>query len=99
MDGDGEMYSARFIRVDAEANTLTVVARYTKVNEGGVVPDERNSVAPGPEDWISFDATYRWVLGTSWIEGGVGADHRNQKWANDQDVVGRAWLRWSRPFR
>ena len=30
MDGDGEMYSARYIRVDSSANTIYGGARYTQ---------------------------------------------------------------------
>ena len=99
MDGDGEMYSARWVHVDAAARTLSAVARYTKINEGGAVPDTRHSIAPGPEDWISLDVTYRRSLGAGWVEGGRGVDQRDQKWIDDEDVLGRAWLTWHHPFR
>ena len=47
MDGDGTMYSARFISVDSAANTLTVVARYTRSTRSLVEPDTIHSVAAG----------------------------------------------------
>jgi hypothetical protein len=99
MDGDGQMYSARFVRVDPAANTLSAVARYTKVNEGGAVPDSRHSIAPGPEDWISLDVSYRYRLGNGWIEGGAGVDQRDRQWNNTESTLGRAWLSWTVPLR
>jgi len=99
MDGDGQMYSARFVRLDAAANTLSAVARYTMVNEGGVVPDTRHSIAPGPEDWISLDLTYRRPLWNGWIEGGVGVDQRDAKWQDSESTLPRAWISWTTPLR
>jgi hypothetical protein len=99
MDGDGEMISARFVRIGASGDALTAVARFTAVNEGGAVPDERHSITAGPEDWISVDVSYRRLFGSDWIEAGVGVDQRDQKWIDDEDVLGRAWVTWHRPFR
>ncbi len=95
MDGDGTMYSARFIRIDSAANTLTVVARYTKVNEALVEPDTIHSVAEGAEDWISLDVSYRRVLRSGWLEGGVGVDSQDRKWQGDEAVLPRAYLTWN----
>jgi hypothetical protein len=95
MDGDGTMYSARFIRIDSAANTLTVVARYTKVNEALVEPDTIHSVAEGAEDWISLDVSYRRVLRSGWLEGGVGVDSQDRKWKGDEAVLPRAYLTWN----
>ena len=95
MDGDGQMYSARFVRVDEASNTLSVVARYTMVNEGGTEPDARHSIAPGPEDWISLDVTYKHDFGQGWIEGGLGVDRRDQVWRGEEHTLGRAWLSWN----
>jgi hypothetical protein len=99
MDGDGQMYSLRYVRVDETAATVTAVLRYSLINEGGVVPDTRHSIAPGPEDWISLDVSYRRMMGEGWVEGGVGGDHRDQKWQEEEDVMPRVWLTWSRAFR
>jgi hypothetical protein len=99
MDGDGQMFSARYVRVDAAARTLSAVARYTKVNEGGIVPDLRHSIAPGPEDWISLDVTYRHPFASGWIEGGLGVDQRDRETSGDSSTLPRAWLRWNRPVR
>lgn len=99
MDGDGQMYSARFVHLDAAANTLSAVARYTLVNEGGVEPDTRHSIAPGPEDWISLDVTYRRPLWDGWIEGGVGVDQRDAQWQDSDSTLPRAWISWTAPLR
>ena len=93
------MYSIRFVQVDAAANTFTAIARYSKVNEGGVVPDPKNSVAAGPEDWISLDFTYRRMFDKGWIEAGVGGDQQDRTWKNTERTLGRAYLTWNRPFR
>jgi hypothetical protein len=95
MDGDGEMYSARWVHVDAAARTLSAVARFTKINDGGGEPDTRHSIAPGPEEWISLDVTYKHVLGPGWIEGGLGVDQRDQSWKGEEHTFGRAWLSWN----
>jgi Capsule assembly protein Wzi len=99
MDGDGEMYSARFVRVGAAADTFTTIVRYSKINQGGVVPDPRHSIAPGPEDWISLDVSYRRAVGSSWIEGGLGIDQRDREWRDDDTTLPRAWLSWNRSLR
>ena len=99
MDGDGEMYSARYIRVDSAANALTVLARYSKINEGGGVPDDRHSIAPGPEDWISLDVSYRLALRSGWLEAGVGVDSQDRKWRGDEAVLARAYATWNYALR
>ncbi len=95
MDGDGDMYSARYISVDSEANTLTVVARYSRINQNRVEPDTIHSVAQGAEDWISLDLSYRRVLRSGWLEGGVGVDSQDRKWKGDEAVLPRAYLNWN----
>jgi hypothetical protein len=99
IDGDGDSYSVRFIHLDPAANTLSLVARYSKINEGGQVPDTRHSVAAGPENWIGLDASYRRHFGNDWFELGFGGDHRDRMWKDEQVLVGRAWLQWNHAFR
>ena len=102
MDGDGTMLSARYIRTSAVGHVFAAVARVASINEGGVVPDTRHSIAPGPEDWISLDLSYRYSFGNSdWIEAGIGVDQREQEWTadDDEDLLGRAWLTWNHGFR
>jgi hypothetical protein len=99
MDGDGQMYSARFVRVDAAANTFSAVGRYSKINQGGAEPDTRHSVAPGPEEWISLDVSYRRVIGNGWIEGGVGVDQRDRDWNDTRSTLPRLWLSWTATLR
>jgi Capsule assembly protein Wzi len=99
MDGDGDMYSARYIRVDSAANTLTLLVRYSRINEGGTVPDTQHSFALGAEDWISLDASYRRTLRSGWLEGGVGVDSRDRKWKGDQVVLPRAYVNWNYALR
>ena len=99
MDGDGTMYSARFIHVDSSANTLTVLARYSRINEGGSVPDTRHSFAQGPEDWISLDLSYRRVVRSGWLEGGVGVDSQDRQWQGDEAILPRAYLTWNYALR
>jgi hypothetical protein len=59
MDGDGEMYSIRYLLTPASGTLWSAVARYTKINQGGVEPDTRHSIAPGPEEWWSVDVAHR----------------------------------------
>jgi len=99
MDGDGQMISARFVRVDASADTLTAIARYTKVNEGGNVPDERHSIAPGPEDWVSIDLMYRLPYRSGWIEASAGADYQDRKWNGTDAVLPRLSVSWHHEFQ
>jgi hypothetical protein len=99
MDGDGEMYSARFVQVDAASNTFTAIARYSKVNEGGGVPDPLNSVAAGPEDWISLDFAYRRMFAGGWVEAGIGGDRQDRTWKNTERTLGRAYLTWHQTLR
>ena len=94
MDGDGEMFSLRYLRVAPGGATFTAVARYTDVNQGGFEPDERHSFAPGPESWLSLDLGYRWPLASGWVEVGVGADQRDRDWNNGDVLLGRAFVSW-----
>ncbi len=98
MDGDGQMYSARFVRVGASAATLTALLRFTAVNEGGTVPDTRHTVAPGPEEWWSLDVGYRYPMRRGWVEAGAGVDHRDREWNDSSAVLGRAWVSWRQEF-
>jgi hypothetical protein len=99
MDGDGEMISARYIRTLSSGNTLTAIARVTSVNEGGGEPDLRHTIAPGPEDWISLDLSYRHALRGGWLEGGVGVDSEDRKWQGEETVLARAYLTWNYALR
>jgi hypothetical protein len=99
MDGDGEMYSGRFVHVDAAERTLSAVLRYSAINEGGVVPDLRHTVAPGPEDWWSLDVAYRYPLPGGWIEASAGADYRDREWNDTTALLPRASVTWRQEFR
>jgi hypothetical protein len=99
MDGDGEMLALRYMRVAPSGATLTAVARYTEVNQGGNVPDERHSFAPGAEEWLSLDVGYRWPLAAGWVEAGVGGDQRDRDWNDSSALLGRAYLNWRHEFR
>ncbi len=92
MDGDGEMFSLRYVRVGQGGSTWTAVARYTEVNQGGFEPDERHSYALGPEQWTSLDLVYRHPLASGWLEAGVGADQRQRDWNDSDALLGRAYL-------
>jgi hypothetical protein len=99
MDGDGQMYSLRYVRVDDSTAMLSALLRYTLVNQGGVVPDIRNTLAPGPEDWWSVDVAYRYPLRTGWVEAGAGADYQHRSWNETQALLPRAWFSWRHEFR
>jgi len=98
MVGDGQRYSARFMHVSASAATLTALLRYTAVNEGGVVPDTRHTVAPGPEDWWSLDVTYRHPMAGGWIEASAGTDYRDRAWNDTEAVLPRGSVSWHYEF-
>ena len=99
MDGDGEMYGLRYMRVDGSARTLTALLRYTMVNEGGAVPDTRHTVAPGPEDWWSVDVTYRWPISSGWIEATAGGDYQDREWNDTDAVLPRFAVSWRHEFQ
>ena len=99
MDGDGETYGLRYVRVDAGASVLTGLLRYTMVNRGGAVPDPHHSIAPGLEDWWSVDATYRRPLGSGWIEASAGGDYRDRKWNDRTAMIPRVSLTWHHEFQ
>jgi hypothetical protein len=99
MDGDGQMYSARYVRVTREAATMTGLLRYTLINENGVEPDERHSIAPGPEDWMSLDFIYRHPLPGGWIEATVGGDYRDREWNDSDALLPRLSVAWRREFQ
>jgi hypothetical protein len=99
MDGDGETYGFRYMRVDAGASVLTGLLRYTMINRGGAVPAPHHSIAPGPEDWWSVDATYRRPLGSGWIEASAGGDYRDRKWNGTTAVIPRVSLTWHHEFQ
>jgi hypothetical protein len=98
MDGDGEMLSARYVLVPAQGTLWTALARYTKINQGGDVPDTRHSIAPGPEEWWSVDLEHRREFGFGSVELGIGADSRKRDWNGTDAVLFRAWLTWQHEF-
>jgi hypothetical protein len=99
MDGDGEMYSVRYIKVEEDGATWGALARFTGVNQGGEVPDTRHSVAPGPEDWISVDVSYRRPAPWGWWELAIGADYREREWDNTDALLPRVSLNWHHESR
>jgi hypothetical protein len=98
MDGDGEMISARYVRVPSTGTLWTGLVRYTKVNQGGVVPDPHNSVAPGPEEWWSIDLQHRRDFHFGSLELGIGADGRDRDWNDTDAVLFRAYLTFQHEF-
>jgi hypothetical protein len=98
MDGDGEMYSARFTHVAAAGTSWGALVRLSEINQGGEVPDTRHSIAPGPEQWLSLDLSYRRPMSSGWIEGGVGADYRERDWDSTDALLARASLIWHYEF-
>jgi len=98
MDGDGEMISARYVRVPSTGTLWTGLVRYSKINQGGVVPDPHNSVAPGPEEWWSIDLQHRRDFPFGSLELGVGADGRDRDWNNTDAVLFRAYLTFQHEF-
>lgn len=98
MDGDGQMISLRYVRTGVGADTLTAVARYTKVNENGGEPDQKNSVARGHENWTSLDVSYRRPVGKGWVEAAVGVDQIDRVWKATDATLPRASLSWRQPF-
>jgi hypothetical protein len=99
MDGDGNTFGARYVRVDASATTLTVLARYSEINQGGTFPDTLHSVAPGPEDWWSLDVSYRRLFGNGWIEASLGGDYRDREWNETSAFLPRFSVSWRQEFQ
>ena len=98
MDGDGLQYAARLLYVPSSGSTWNFMVRYTELNRGGAVNNIQNYVAPGPENWWSFDVSYRRPLSRGWIELGVGADDEDRLWNDTSAFLPRATLTWSREF-
>jgi len=98
IDGDSEQYAVRYILAPADGTTWSFAVRYSELNRGGAYPDVRNSVAPGPEDWWSLDATYRRPVPKGWIEVGVGVDREDRKWDDDTAVLPRGTFTWHYGF-
>jgi len=99
MDGDGEMYSLRYMHIGASEVNWTVLARYTRVNQGGGEPDTRHSVAPGPEEWWSLDLSRRWLAGPGWIEVGAGGDYQDREWDDSSALLARLSVTWHHRFQ
>jgi hypothetical protein len=98
MDGDGETFGLRYMRVNANADTFTALLRYNMINEGGADPDTRHTVAPGPEDWWSIDFTYRRPMPGGWLEASVGADYQDRLWNETTALLPRAAVSWRHEF-
>ena len=98
MDGDGEMYSIRYLLTPSSGTLWSAVARYTRINEGGVEPDTRHSIAPGPEEWWSIDVAHRRDTPFGEVELGVGADARDREWDDGDANLFRAYLTWRHQF-
>ncbi len=99
MDGDGETYGVRYMRLAADASSVTTLLRYSQVNEGGAVPDTRNTVAAGPEDWWSLDLTYRRPMRGGWIEASAGADYEDRRWNDTTALLPRIYVSWRHQFQ
>jgi hypothetical protein len=98
MDGDGEMYSIRYLLTPSSGTLWSAVARYTKINQGGLEPDTRHSIAPGPEEWWSIDVAHRRDTPFGEVELGIGADARDREWDDSDANLFRAYLTWRHQF-
>jgi hypothetical protein len=99
MDGDGETFGLRYMRLAADASSITTLLRYSTINEGGAEPDNRHTVAPGPEDWWSLDLTYRRPMKGGWIEASAGADYEDRQWNDTTALLGRFYVSWRHEFQ
>ncbi len=63
------------------------------INEGGVVPDTRHSVAPGRRglDRASTCSYRAPAFGTAGSKAGVGVDIQDREWKGDEAVLPRAY--------
>ena len=99
MDGDGDMYSARYIR----STVQPIPSRCWRATAGSIraAPSRTRIIRSpqGAEDWISLDVSYRRVLRSGWLEGGVGVDSQDRKWKGDQAVLPRAYVTWNYALR
>jgi hypothetical protein len=98
MDGDGLQYGGRFLLIPDDGSTLSLMVRYSKLNRGGALDPAKNFVALGPEDWWSFDASYRRPVLSGWVEIGVGADQEDRKWNGTSAFLPRGTLTWHYGF-
>ena len=98
MDGDGDMISARYLRTPRDGQLWTGMLRYTQINDGGVEPDPKHSIAPGPETWWSVDVAHRRSTPYGEVELGLGIDHKDREWDGDSDLLPRATLSWRYGF-
>jgi hypothetical protein len=98
MDGDSLQYALRYMVVPSDGSTWSFMVRYSELNRDGAFPDTLNSVAPGPEDWWSLDASYRRPVMKGWIEVGVGVDREDRKWDDDTAVLPRGTFTWHYGF-
>ena len=99
MDGDSEGYSLRYMRFSPDGRSLTTLLRYSRLNQGRVFPDTRNTVAIGPEDWWSLDVTHHRPLKGGWIEASVGADYEDREWNDTSALLPRFSVSWTHEFQ
>ncbi len=43
--------------------------------------------------------SYRRVLRSGWLEGGIGVDSQDRKWKGDEAVLPRAYVTWNYALR
>lgn len=98
MDGDGLQYAARLLLVPDSGTTWNFMVRYTQLNRGGTVDNVQNFVVPGPENWWSFDVSYRREIGNGWVEVSAGADDKERLWNDTSAFVPRGTLTWHQGF-
>ena len=99
MDGDSEQYAVRYMLLPEGGDDLEFHgALHASSIATGSIPDPRNSVAPGPENWWSYDVSYRRPVHKGWIEIGVGMDQEDRKWDDDTALLPRGTITWHRGF-
>ena len=98
MDGDGVQYAVRYLLMPESGSSWDFMVRYSQLNRDGAFPDTQNTVAPGPENWWSYDVSYRRPVHKGWIEVGVGLDQEDRKWDDDTALLPRGTITWHRGF-
>jgi Capsule assembly protein Wzi len=98
IDGDSVQYGLRYLLLPADEGSWSFMLRYSQLNRDGAFPDPRNSVAPGPENWWSYDVSYRRPVAKGWVEIGVGMDQEDRKWDDETALLPRGTITWHRGF-
>ncbi len=96
-DNDARIFAVGAVAVDADDTQWRAHLRVGDLNRGGN-PDPRNTLTPGPQDFLSLDVSHSRVIPFGVVDIGVGYESVDDATSGESTDDARLYLQWRSSF-